>query len=279
MTVALSSLIGMWVYIGAALLTIFAIVWIFGHRIEMNLSTIILGLVVYFVFDTVLLNLFFDNIIVGTFSQGLYATVTTNPSVFVPYYAVTRGIFYMLGMYIATRMSMRADTNGGGFAIGIGFVGGFCIMNQSQGIWTVFQGWRTALQINKLGGVDGYVALAESEGMEASELASLRVSAMQLCGTDITYYLVNTVELLLTLSVFFALAVVIHLAVTRRAPYYFLPIAIVIFVAIMLPSALYLAGFLPNRWVYDILLVVCSAGCIALATFIAKRYMHNEMKW
>lgn len=279
MNIALSSLIGMWVYIGAVLVTIFAIVWIFGHRIEMNLSTIILGFIAYFVFDTILLGLFFDNLIVGTLSQGLYATVTTNPSAFVPYYAVTRGIFYMLAMYIATRMSMRADTNGGGFAIGIGFVAGFGLMNKSQGAWTVFQGWRTAVQINKLGGVDGYIALAESEGYAAAELDSLRVSAMQLCNTDIAYYLVNTVELLLTLAVLFALAVVIHLAVTRRAPYYFLPVSIVLFIVVMLPAALYLAGFLPGRWLYDLLLVLCCGGCIALAAVIAKRFMHNEMKW
>lgn len=279
MSVSIMSMVGMWVYIGVILAAIFAVFWIFGHRVDMNISTMILGFIAYFIFDAVLLNMVFDTIVVGTFSQGLYATVTTNPTVFVPYYSITRGLFYMLGMYIASRMSMRGDTSGGGFAIGIGFTAGFGIMNQTHGAWTVFQAWRSAMAINKEGGAEAYLAVLRSEGVEEAELEELRVSVDQLCNIEIDYYLVNTLETLLVLGTLFALAIIIHLAVTRRTPYYYLAISVVLFVLVMLPAALFLAGFLPGRWLYDILLVLCCGGTVALAAVLAKRYMHNPMKW
>ncbi len=279
MMIPMSSLVGMWVYIGVLLAGIFAIFWIFGHRVEMNLSTMLLGAIAAFVFDTVLLELFFDGLIVGSFSVGLYEQVSTIPAAFVAYFALTRGIFYMLGMYIATRMSMRSDTSGGGFAIGIGFVAGYAITNKTYGAWTVFQAWRTATTINDLGGVDGYVALAESEGVVGEELESLRLSAQQLAATDISYYLINIFEFVLLLAALFALAVIVHLSTTRRAPYFYLPVAVGLFVLSNLPTALYLAGFLPGRWLYDILLVVVAGGLIALAAVLSKRYMKNQMQW
>ena len=275
MTVSAASIAGMWVYIGAVIVAIVAVFWIFGHRVEMNLSTMILGAIVYFVFDAVLLNMFFDQIVVGTFSQGMYATITTNPSVFVPYYAITRGIFYALGFYIASRMSMRADTSGGGFALGIGFMAGFGIMNRTHGAWTVFQAFRAALAINGEGGMDGYLAMAQAEGADAERLESLRESVEQLIGTDISYYLVSALEVLFIMAILFSVAIVIHLAVTHRSPYMWLIIGIVISVIVMLPTALSLATFI-GRVVYMVLLAVCVAGTVALAAVLAKRYMHNQ---
>lgn len=279
MIVPTSSMVGMWIYIAAVLVAIFTVFWIFGHRVRMNISTMILGLVAYFIFDAVLLNMFFDNIIVGSFSAGLYETVTTYPTAFVPYYAFTRGIFYLLGMYVASRMSMRMDTPGGGVAIGIGFTAGFGIMNQSQGAWTVFQAWRSALAVNKNGGSEGYLALLRGEGATEEQLAETALSVEKLVKTDLSYYLVSTLEVLLTMGILFGLAVIIHLAVTRRAPVSYLVIGGVAFVAVMLPTAFFLSGILTSRVVYDLLLAGVCGGCIAFAAVSAKKYMSNAMQW
>lgn len=280
MTVGAASIAGMWIYIVAVLAAIVAVFWIFGHRVEMNLSTMILGAIAYFVFDTILLAMVFDNIVVGTFSRGLYDTITTNPMVFVPYYAITRGLFYMLGMYIATRMSMRSDTPGGGVAIAIGFTAGFGIMNRNHGIWTVFQAWRTAHAVNAQGGVDAYLALMRAEEAEAEDIESMRVSLDALCDTTLGYYIVNVVEVLLIMGALFAMAVIIHLAVTRRAPYRYLGLSVPMYMVVMLPTAVMLAGLMPGgRVVYDVLLAAVCGGTIALAAVLAKKYMKNPMKW
>lgn len=274
-----SSMVGMWVYIGAILVAIVAVFWIFGHRVEMNVSTMVLGLVTYFVFDAVLLNMFFDNLIVGTFSAGLYDTVTSNPTAFVFYYSFTRGIFYLLGMYVCSRMSMRMDTCGGGCAMGIGWIAGFGIMNQSQGAWTVFQTWRSALAVNKNGGSVGYLNLMRSEGADAEQIEEAAVAVDKLVKTDVSYYLVSTLETLLLLGTLFAMAVIIHLAVTRRAPKSYLIVAIVLFIVAMVPTSLYLSAILTSRVIYDVLLVLICGGCIALAAVLGKKYMNRPMEW
>ncbi len=279
MLVPTASMVGMWVYIGAILVAIVAVFWIFGHRVEMNISTMVLGLVTYFVFDAVLLNMFFDNLVVGTFSAGLYDTVTSNPTAFVFYYAFTRGIFYLLGMYVCSRMSMRMDTCGGGCAMGIGWIAGFGIMNQSQGAWTLFQTWRSALTINKNGGSLGYLELMRSEGVAAEDIEEASLAVDKLVKTDISYYLVSTLETLLLLGTIFALAVIIHLAVTRRAPKTYLIVGVVLFVVVMLPTALYLSAILTSRVVYDVLMAVACGGCIALAAILGKKYMNRPMEW
>lgn len=279
MLVPTASMVGMWVYIGAILVAIVATFWIFGHRVEMNISTMVLGLVTYFVFDAVLLNMFFDNLVVGTFSAGLYDTVTSNPTAFVFYYAFTRGIFYLLGMYVCSRMSMRMDTCGGGCAMGIGWIAGFGIMNQSQGAWTLFQTWRSALAINKNGGSLGYLELMRSEGATAEDIEDAALAVDKLVKTDMSYYLVSTLETLLLLGTIFAMAVIIHLAVTRRAPKTYLIVGIVLFVVVMLPTALYLSAILTSRVVYDVLMAVACGGCIALAAILGKKYMNRPMEW
>lgn len=279
MLVPTASMVGMWVYIGAILVAIVATFWIFGHRVEMNISTMVLGLVTYFVFDAVLLNMFFDNLVVGTFSAGLYDTVTSNPTAFVFYYAFTRGIFYLLGMYVCSRMSMRMDTCGGGCAMGIGWIAGFGIMNQSQGAWTLFQTWRSALAINKNGGSLGYLELMRSEGATAEDIEEAALAVDKLVKTDMSYYLVSTLEILLLLGTIFAMAVIIHLAVTRRAPKTYLIVGIVLFVVVMLPTALYLSAILTSRVVYDVLMAVACGGCIALAAILGKKYMNRPMEW
>lgn len=280
MTIGVSSIAGMWIYIGVVLAAIVAVFWIFGHRVEMNLSTIILGAIVYFVFDAALLTLVFDNIVVGAFSSGLYATVTSDPWVFVPYYSITRGVFYMLGLYIASRMSMRSDTPGGGFALGIGFTAGFGIMNRTHGAWTVFQAWRTAQAVNAEGGVDAYLALMRAEEVGEEDIETMRISLDQLCRTSLGYYIVNTLEILLILGAIFAMAIIIHLAVTRRAPYRYLILSVPMMILIMLPTSLMLAGLMPvGRVLYDIALAVICGGSIALAAVLAKKYMNNPMKW
>lgn len=274
-----SSMVGMWIYIGAILVAIVAVFWIFGHRVEMNISTMVLGLVTYFVFDAVLLNMFFDNLVVGTFSAGLYDTVTSDPTAFVFYYAFTRGIFYLLGMYVCSRMSMRMDTCGGGCAMGIGWIAGFGIMNQSQGAWTLFQTWRSALAINKNGGSLGYLELMRSEGATAEDIEDAALAVDKLVKTDMSYYLVSTLETLLLLGTIFALAVIIHLAVTRRAPKTYLIVGIVLFVVVMLPTALYLSAILTSRIIYDVLMAVACGGCIALAAVLGRKYMNRPMEW
>lgn len=279
MLVPTSSMVGMWIYIGAILVAIVATFWIFGHRVEMNVSTMLLGLATYFVFDMVLLNMFFDKLVVGTFSAGLYDTVTSNPPMFVFYYALTRGVFYLLGMYVCSRMSMRMDTCGGGCAMGIGWIAGFGIMNRSQGAWTLFQTWRSALAINKSGGSLGYLDILRSEGADAEQMEQMKVSVDQLVKTDLSYYIVSTVETLLLLGTIFALAVIIHLAVTRRAPKTYLIVGIVLFVVAMLPTALFLSTILTSRVVYDVLMVVVCGGCIALAAVLGKKYMNRPMEW
>lgn len=108
----------------------------------------------------------------------------------------------------------------------------------------------------------------------------MRVSLDALCDTTIGYYIVNVVEVLLIMGALFAMAVMIHLAVTRRAPYRYLGLSVPLYMVVMLPTAVMLAGLMPGgRVVYDVLLAAVCGGTIALAAVLAKKYMKNPMKW
>ena len=98
------------------------------RRHTMNLSAILLGLMMYIVFDTIFLSLF-DSFVLGVTSTAVNEFINKTAFRYTAYYSFIHALFYTAGFSVATRMAMNSDTGvGTGMAIGIGCGGASAIL-------------------------------------------------------------------------------------------------------------------------------------------------------
>ncbi len=236
----------------------------------MNLSAILLGLMMYIVFDTILLSTF-DTIVLGQASLSVSEFLHADELRYTAYYAFIHALFYTAGFSVAYRMVMQSDTGiGTGFAVGIGCAGASAILDTAR---PMVSNLIAAFEINRIG-ADTFLANSEKETLESAAAA---VKALQ--ESSPVEYLFSGYEKILLVLVFISLGVIIHLAITHRASFYYLFAAMGMFFVTYIPSALYSTGYITSILLLEGLMTLTALACVGFAYVMIKKFGSNPLSY
>jgi len=265
-----SSIIAMIACIVMVVVVPIAIAIFLIRKYTMNLSAIILGFLMYIVFDTILMSLF-DSFIVGELSTVIYNLVNSSVFSYAAYYAFIHALFYTAGFSVAVRMVLNQDTGvGTGIAIGMGCGGASAILGTAQPMVNSFI---AALQINKVG-EEAFLAEAEEAGRQAmiEAVAALRNSS----AAD---FLFAGYEKIMLFLIFVATGIITHLAITHRSHIAYLYAAMVMLIIVYVPPALYTLGVITSVLLLEILMTVLAFAAVAFAIVQVKKYGQNPLRY
>jgi uncharacterized membrane protein YhfC len=260
-------------YIGAAVLLLLSTVsiWFFSRRYTLMLSHVLLGVIIYVVFIVIFLGLF-NGTVLYKFSHPLYVWIYGKPSRYVIYYGLLNAMFYGIGIYTASRMSMKETTDiGPGFGLSLGLGTAYVFNNN---IFAVGSNLLAARQINA-SGADAY--LASAEGSE-EVLAKLRESVSALIGSTAPEVLYGAAECALMFLILSSAAMLIYLAVTHRCPFGYIGAGFAIIMLAHLPAALLSSGSLTSTGAMLGLLALFTAVSVAVVVLFVKKYGKNQLK-
>jgi len=259
--------------VGAVLLLLLMVVsiWYFSRRYTLMLSHILLGIMSYIIFIVIFLALF-NGAVLYKLSNPLYVWIYDDPGRYVVYYTLLNAIFYGIGVYSASRMSMKETADiGPGFGLSLGLGSAYVFANN---IFPVVTNLLAARQINA-SGAEAYLAAAE--GTE-EELETLRQSVAALVGSSASDVLYGAAECALMFAVLSAAAMLIYLSVTHRCPFGYIGAGFGLFLLATLPAALLSSGFIASAGLMLILLALIAAGSLALVILFVKKYGANPLK-
>jgi uncharacterized membrane protein YhfC len=247
-----------------------AAVVFFSKRARMNLSAIFLGLIMYVIFDSFLLNAF-DAILMQQFSGDIYSFIYSTGTGYTLYYGFIHALFYSVGFYVAARMTMRDDTGyGGGVALGLGCGGANLIMSKA---WPMLTNVIAANQINK-NGVDSFIADNTADG-----IFSMKEALATLTDTPAVNFLIAGYDGILLFLVLVSLGVIIHLAATHRCSFSFIYLGMALFLVYQIFPAMYSVGLIGSVIIYEFLNTSVAAGIVVTTYYFTKKYGENPMRY
>ena len=240
------------------------------RRYTMNLSAIILGLLMYIGFDTILLSLF-DSFIVGSLSSVVREFIYSNSWRYTIYFALVNALFYIAGFSVCQRAAMNSDTGvGTGVAVGIGVSGSYILLGT---VYPLVNNVIAAFEINK-GGSGLFLAQAEESNKEGMINAVEALSSST--GLE---FLVNGYEKLMMYIILLSASILAYLAISHRSKFMYLFLVFGMLVAIFFPSALFSTGLINSQLTLEILMTVGAAGFVAMAVWHVSRYGENPLKF
>lgn len=248
-----------------------AAIFYFVRRYTMNLSALLLGLMMYIAFDTILLSSY-DSFLLGKASTDIRDLINRTAVTYTLYYAFIHALFYTGGFSVALRMTAHADTGvGTGLAVGLG-----------SGLASAFFGTAypminnliAAFQINRLG-VEAFLSGADS----TDQRVLLQEAVTQLQAARPFDTLFGSFERLMLFVVLVSTGIIVHLAITHRSHIGFQYAAMVLLFVTYIPPALYSTGVIQNALLLELMLML-SAGVAALfAGLSIKKYGNNPVRY
>jgi uncharacterized membrane protein YhfC len=240
------------------------------RRYTMNLSAIILGGMMFIVFDTIFLSLF-DSFVLGTVSTTLNEFIKSSPLNYTVYYAFIHALLYTAGFSVAFRMIMHSDTGvGSGIAVGLGCGGVSAILGTA---YPMVNNVIAAMQINK-SGADAFLANAE-----ASNKQNMIDAVNALKNSNAADFLFSGYEKIMLFIIFVSAGVIIHLAITHRSAFAYLYAAMGMLLVVYIPSALYSTGVITSALVLESLMTLCAAAAAGIAVYQVRKYGSNPLRY
>ena len=173
------------------------------RRYLMNLSAIILGLLMYIAFDTILLSIF-DALIIGELSAAVRDFIYSDSWRYTVYFALVNTLFYIAGFSVTQRAAMNSDTGvGTGVAVGIGAAGSYVLLGT---VYPLVNNVIASFEINKIGSQEFLAQAVESnrEGMINAVEALSSSSGLE--------FLVTGYEKLMMYVILLAASTILYLA-------------------------------------------------------------------
>lgn len=240
------------------------------RRYTMNLSAIILGFMMFIVFDTILLGIF-DSIVLGQASTVIKDLINSTAFSYTAYYAFIHALFYTAGFSVALRMIFNQDTGvGTGIAVGLGCGGASAFLGTA---YPMVSNVIAALQINKIG-AGAFLAEAEEANRQSM------IDAVEALGSSsASDFLFSGYEKILLFAVFVAAGVIIHLAITHRSGFAYLYAAMAMLFIVYIPPALYTTGVITSAIVLESLMTVTALGSVAFAFIQVKKFGQNPLRY
>lgn len=239
------------------------------RKYEMNLSSIILGFLMYVVFDTILLNLF-DSFLLSETSLALKDLIYSTAWSYTLYFAFINALFYTAGFNVVLRVAMNSDTGvGSGIAVGIGTGISYVVLGV---VIPLINNVTAALEINKIGASE-FLAKAEESNRQTviDAIEALRNSS----ASD---FLLSGYVKLMMFVILLSAATILYLAVTRRSPFRNLYVVLGMMILIFAPPALFTFGTITNPLLLQALMTVGAACFVIVAVRHVLKYGSNPLR-
>lgn len=241
----------------------------FMRRYPMNLSAIILGLLMYIGFDTILLSLF-DSLVVGELSGAVRDFLYLNPWRYTAYFAFVNALFYIAGFSVVHRAAMNSDTGvGTGVAVGLGAGGSYVLLGS---VYPLINNVIAAFEINKRGSQE-FLAQAVQESREGM------INAVEALSTSSGLeFLVTGYEKLMMYVILLSASILSYLAITHRSKFSYLFMVFGMMIMVFVASALYSTGIISSPLVLEILMTFGAAGFATVSIWQVSKYGDNPLK-
>ncbi|MGI6039962.1 MAG: YhfC family intramembrane metalloprotease [Clostridiales bacterium] len=240
------------------------------RRYLMNLSAIILGLLMYIAFDTILLSIF-DALIIGELSAAVRDFIYSDSWRYTVYFALVNTLFYIAGFSVTQRAAMNSDTGvGTGVAVGIGAAGSYVLLGT---VYPLVNNVIASFEINKIGSQEFLAQAVESnrEGMINAVEALSSSSGLE--------FLVTGYEKLMMYVILLAASTILYLAISHRSNFSYMFLVFGMMFLIFIPPALFSSGLISSPIVLELLMTVGAAGFVSVAIWHVSKYGENPLKF
>ena len=240
------------------------------RRYLMNLSAIILGLLMYIAFDTILLSIF-DALIIGELSAAVRDFIYSDSWRYTVYFALVNTLFYIAGFSVTQRAAMNSDTGvGTGVAVGIGAAGSYVLLGT---VYPLVNNVIASFEINKIGSQEFLAQAVESnrEGMINAVEALSSSSGLE--------FLVTGYEKLMMYVILLAASTILYLAISHRSNFSYMFLVFGMMFLIFIPPALFSSGLISSPIVLELLMTVGAAGFVSEAIWHVSKYGENPLKF
>lgn len=263
---AIASIIAVIVILLAAVIAVFIIL---ARKFTMNLSSIILGFLMYVFFDTILLNLF-DSFLLGEVTGTVKELVCSASWSYSLYVAFINALFYTAGFNVVLRVAMNSDTGvGSGIAVGLGTGASYVVLGAVR---QLISKTIAAFEINRIGAA-AFLAQAEEANRQAlaEEIEVLR-------NTAVSEVLMSGYQNLMMLIILLSASTVLYLAVTHRSPFWNMYIIMGMLLLVFLPPPLFTDGVIKSPLILQALMTLGAACFAYMAVRYVMKYGSNPMR-
>lgn len=242
---------------------------LFMRKYTMNLSSIILGFLLYIIFDKILLSLF-DSFLLGETSLTLRNLIYSTDWSYTLYFAFINALFYTAGFNVILRVAMNSDTGvGTGIAVGLGTGASYVILGV---VHPFINNVIAAFEINRIG-ASAFLAQAEEANKQAM------IDAIQALQTSsASSFLLSGYQKLMMFVILLSAATILYLAVTYRSPFWNLYIVMGMMIAIFVPPALFSVGTITSPLFLQVLMTLGAACFAAMAIHHVKKHGANPLR-